>query len=39
MTFTRNTGTGAEIASTPGATNTPPPPPGAPETQLAKGRG
>ncbi|MGX5183128.1 carbohydrate ABC transporter permease [Streptomyces avermitilis] len=38
MTFTRNTGTGTEITSTPGATNTLPPPPRTPETQLAKGR-
>ncbi|MET9683860.1 carbohydrate ABC transporter permease [Streptomyces coeruleorubidus] len=37
MTATRNTGTGTEITSTPGATN-PFPPPGPPETQLAKGR-
>ncbi|MET7714874.1 sugar ABC transporter permease [Streptomyces sp. NPDC005407] len=36
MTVTRNTGTGTEITSTPGATN--PPPPGPPETQLVKGR-
>ncbi|MFF9809813.1 carbohydrate ABC transporter permease [Streptomyces coeruleorubidus] len=33
MTVTRNTGTGTDITSTPGATNPPPP-----ETRLAKGR-
>ncbi|MDC0773085.1 carbohydrate ABC transporter permease [Streptomyces sp. HD] len=36
MTFTRNTGTGTEITNTPGETNTPPP--GPPDTPLAKGR-